>query len=135
MTPTAYGMRLQIVRKDEKRHTIYGWAYVSQDADGVQVVDHSDETIAIETLEKAMHGFMKSSRASGEGHDGRDYGNVVVECIVFTKEKIAAMGLEEGSVPLGCWIGVEVGPETFAKVVSGELSMFSIEGWADKVAA
>lgn len=135
MTTKVRRLNVSIVRKDERRRVVYGWAYQSEGADGVQVVDHSGETIDIDELEKAMHGFMKSSRESGENHNGEDVGNVVVECIVFTKEKLEAMGLEAGSVPLGAWIGVEVSAATFAKVMSGELTMFSIEGTADRVAA
>lgn len=128
-------MRLQIVRKDAERHVVYGWAYVAEDANGVQVVDHSGEYVAIEDLERAFHSFMKSSRNSGQNHDGNDHGNVVVECIVFTNEKLEAMGIPAGTVPLGAWIGVEVNEETFERVASGELGAFSIEGTADRVAA
>jgi len=135
MTTTAYGIQLAIVRKDAKRHIVYGWAYVAKDVNGLQVIDHSDELVAIEDLETAIHGFMKSSRASGIGHDGQDHGGAVVECVVFTKEKLEAMGLEPGSVPFGAWIGVEISDATYARVESGELTMFSIEGTADRVAA
>lgn len=135
-TTAAYGVSLQIVRKDAARHVVYGWAYVAKDADGVQVVDHSGEFVAtVEELEKTFHEFMKESRDSGENHDGNDHGNVVVECVVFTKAKLAAMGIPEGVVPMGAWVGVDVGAETFAKVKDGDLLAFSIEGSAEKVAA
>lgn len=135
MTTATQTIQLSIVRKDAARRMVYGWAYVAKDAEGVQVVDHSEEFVDVAELEKAFHAFMKSHRDSGERHDGLDYGNVVVECVVFTKAKLEAMGIPEGTVPMGAWIGVEVNAATFEKVKSGSLMAFSIEGEADKVSA
>jgi hypothetical protein len=136
MTTAALTLQLSIVRKDAARRMVYGWAYVAKDTAGDQVFDHSGEFVAhVDELEKAFHQFMKSSRDSGERHDGQDHGNIVVECVVFTKAKLAAMGIPEGVVPQGAWIGVEVSAATFEKVKDGSLLSFSIEGEAEKVAA
>jgi hypothetical protein len=53
----------------------------------------------------------------------------MVESVVFTKEKMAAMGIPEGIVPEGWWIGYYIEEDTtWQKVKSGEYSMFSIGG-------
>ena len=48
---------------------------------------------------------------------------------MFTKEKMQAMGIPEGIVPEGWWIGFYVDDdEAWKKVKSGVYQMFSIEG-------
>jgi hypothetical protein len=42
------------------------------------------------------------------------------------------MGLPEDALPQGIWLGFRVNDETFAKVKSGDLKMFSIEGSAQR---
>lgn len=56
---------------------------------------------------------------------------VLVESVMITKEKMLAMGIPEGTVPEGWWIGFLVTDEdVWQKVKSGEYPMFSIEGEA-----
>jgi hypothetical protein len=45
------------------------------------------------------------------------------------------MGLPADSAPTGWWVGFKLDAETFRKVQDGRLSMFSIEGTAERVAA
>jgi hypothetical protein len=53
----------------------------------------------------------------------------MVESCVFTKEKMQAMGIPEGIVPEGWWIGFYVeDDEAWEKVKDGTYQMFSIEG-------
>ena len=55
----------------------------------------------------------------------------LVESVIFTKEKMAAMGIPEGVVPEGWWIGFKVtDDEVWEKVKDGTYPMFSIEGEA-----
>lgn len=61
---------------------------------------------------------------------------VLVESVIFTPEKIAAMGIPEGTVPAGWWIGFKVtDDDVWAKVKDGTYPMFSIEGEAVRVPA
>ena len=56
---------------------------------------------------------------------------VLVESMVFTKEKQNALGIAEGTIPEGWWIGFKVtDPDVWDKVKDGTYSMFSIEGEA-----
>jgi len=120
-------VKLVIKSKDEQRHTISGWAYVSKAASG-EVVDHSGQSIDIHELEKGMQRFMKEGAFSGEMHRG-DAPNPVLECYTFTPEKIAALGLPS-DFPQGTVVTIEVGPEAYAKVKEGSYMMLSIEGQA-----
>jgi len=67
-------------------------------------------------------------------HQGNSQG-VVVESIVFTKEKQAAIGIPEGCVPEGWFIVVQVlDKDLFEEVKNGTYKMFSIQGKVKKIA-
>ena len=54
--------------------------------------------------------------------------------IKLTEEKMAAMGIPEGTLPVGWWIGFQVtDADVWEKVKDGTYSMFSIEGKAERV--
>ena len=111
---------------------VSGWANVAINADGSRPLDWSDDVIQPATLEKAAIGFMEEYRESGVMHKGESKG-AVVESIVFTKEKQAAIGIPEGHVPEGWFITVKIhDPEVFAKVKDGTYKMFSIQGTAQR---
>lgn len=58
----------------------------------------------------------------------------LVESVVFTEEKQRAMGIPEGTLPVGWWIGFKVlDADVWEKVKDGTYSMFSIEGEAERV--
>ena len=59
---------------------------------------------------------------------------VLVESVVFTKEKMEAIGIPEGTLPVGWWIGFKVlDKDVWEKVKNGEYPMFSIEGTAKRI--
>lgn len=114
---------------DEKR-LAFGWASISEDESGTALVDLSEDVIDPETLENAAYEFVKLYREGGEMHERGDCA-VLVESVVFTKEKMAAMGIPDGTLPTGWWIGFYVTDDgVWEKVKSGEYPMFSIEGTA-----
>lgn len=125
------GFDVHKAREDEQ--LVSGWANVALDKSGEAPLDWQDDVIAPETLEKAAINFMLDYRDSGEMHKGKSKGTVV-ESIVLTKEKQAAIGIPEGTVPEGWFITVKVhDPEVFAKVKDGTYRMFSIQGTAKRV--
>ena len=70
---------------------------------------------------------------SGEMHE-RGGAAVLVESVVFTEEKMQAMGIPAGTLPIGWWIGFKVTDEdVWEKVKDGTYPMFSIEGEAERV--
>lgn len=122
-----------VYKAREDEGLVSGWANVAINKDGSIPLDWQDDVIAPATLEKAAIGFMMDYRGSGVMHEGESKGTVV-ESIVLTKEKQAAIGIPEGTVPEGWFITVKVhDPEVFAKVKDGTYRMFSIQGTAKRV--
>lgn len=126
-------MLFDITKAKEDEGLVSGWANVSVNADGSIPLDWQGDVIRPEVLEKAAVNFMLDYRSSGVMHAGDEQG-VVVESIVFTKEKQAILGIPEGHVPEGWFITVKVtNPEVFKAVKEGKYRMFSIQGSAKRI--
>ena len=122
--------RVSVQKSSDEKRLAFGWASISQDESGKELVDLSEDVIDPETLENAAYEFVRLYREGGEMHERGDCA-VLVESVVFTKEKMAAMGIRDGTLPTGWWIGFYVtDDEVWEKVKSGEYPMFSIEGTA-----
>lgn len=122
--------RFKIAKSIEDKRIAFGWASIAKDEAGNDLVDLSDDIIEPDTLENAAYEFVKLYREGGEMHE-RGGCATLVESIVFTPEKMSAMGIPEGTLPTGWWIGFHVtDDEVWSKVKSGEYPMFSIEGEA-----
>lgn len=121
------------ISKTTDQGLVSGWANVARNADGSIPLDWQGDIIRPEVLEKAAIDFMLNCRGSGEMHTGPSRGTVV-ESIVFTKDKQAALGIPEGIVPEGWFITVKIDdPEVFDKVKSGKYRMFSIQGHGKRI--
>ncbi len=121
------------ISKSNDEGLVSGWANVSLQPDGTPPLDWQDDIIRTEVLEKAAIDFMLDYRGSGVMHEGECKG-VVVESIVFTKAKQAAIGIPEGTIAEGWFITVKVlDPEVFKLVKSGVFKMFSIQGNAKRI--
>ncbi len=125
-----------IAKLDEDKRLVFGWAYQAKKPDGTTVEDHSRKVIPMEELEPAVYQFMIDSRTADEMHerveteDGERIGDVV-ESMLFSKDKLRALGLAEDALPEGWWVGVRVYPdEVWAKVKDGTYRMFSVTGLA-----
>lgn len=122
--------RFKIAKSIEDKRIAFGWASIAKDEAGNDLVDLSDDIIEPDTLENAAYEFVKLYREGGEMHE-RGGCATLVESIVFTPEKMSAMGIPDGTLPTGWWIGFHVtDDEVWSKVKSGEYPMFSIEGEA-----
>lgn len=122
--------RFKITKSDDDRHLAFGWANVSQSAAGDELEDCHGDLIDPETLENAAYQFVELYREGGEMHE-RGGCAVLIESIVFTAEKMQALGIPEGTLPVGWFIGFKVTDEdVWEKVKSGDYPMFSIEGTA-----
>lgn len=122
-----------IAKSDDAQRLAFGWASVASDAVGKSIVDFHGDEISIQELEKAAYNFVELYREGGEMHERGDCA-VLVESIVFTKAKQQALGIPEGVLPEGWWIGFHVTDEAvWKRVKDGTYSMFSIEGKAKRV--
>ena len=126
----------EIRKIDPEQRRFWGWAYISKRADGTQVVDHSGDTIstpeARASFEKAWYGYVRDSGAGDDMHDLRSASRLI-EAVHFDKAKAEAMGIPEGSVPEGVWVGFEAeqtpaGDQLWERVKNGDRSMISIYG-------
>lgn len=128
------GVKISVsIEKTSDQGLVSGWANVARNADGTIPLDWQGDVIRPEVLEKAAIDFMLNYRDSGEMHRGSSKGTVV-ESIVFTKDKQAALGIPEGLVPEGWFITVKIDDqEVFDKVKSGQYRMFSIQGHGKRV--
>lgn len=97
------------------------------------MVDHSGDIVDVAEIEKAAYRFVKLYREGSDNHERGGIG-VVIESMVFTKEKAEALGIPAGVMPEGWWVGFEVSDEeVWKKIKDGTYSMFSIEGTAERV--
>ena len=120
--------RNPILKINDEKQLAFGWANIAIHVNGEQTPDLQGDIVDPDVLEDAAYRFVELYRAGGEMHENPDVA-VLVESVVFTKEKMWAMGIPEGIVPEGWWIGFHVqDPEVWEKVKNGEYTMFSIEG-------
>lgn len=124
-----------IYKTDDDKRLVFGWASVSIKVDGEQLEDHQKDLIDPEDLEEAAYEYVLNFRDTGEEHNQglRKKGKLVESC-VFTAEKQKAMGIPEGILPIGWWIGFKIEDDAaWEKVKNGTYRMFSIEGRANRV--
>lgn len=117
--------RIDVEKVDDEQRMVWGWAYVCQDENGEQVVDHSGEAVELSTIQKAAENFILQSRRGGVMH--RTKAGFVCQSIVVTDEIAKALGIT--SRKRGWFIGFKVtDDETWEKVKTGKLRAFSIGG-------
>ncbi|OQB13225.1 MAG: hypothetical protein BWY15_01854 [Firmicutes bacterium ADurb.Bin193] len=121
---------VKIRKINEEKQLAFGWANISTRANGEVIQDWQDDIIDISDLEEAAYNFVLHHRSGGEMHKKSDVA-VLVESVVYTADKIEAMGFDPAVTPQGWWIGFKItDADVWEKVKSGEYNMFSIEGEA-----
>ena len=124
-----------IYKTDDDKRLVFGWASISITVDGEQLEDRQKDIIDPEDLEEAVYEYVLNFRDTGEEHikTMRKKGKLVESC-VFTAEKQKAMGIPEGIVPVGWWIGFKIEDDAaWERVKNGTYKMFSIEGKANRI--
>ncbi len=125
----SFSVPVKVVKSDEVKNLVFGWASVAFTPDGKQIIDKQGHAIDIEDLEDTAYAFTVNGHGSGDMHSSEGFGELV-ESMVLTKEKAELMGIPPGTTPEGWWVGFRVPPEYHEQVRSGERTMFSIEGTA-----
>lgn len=125
--------RFKITKSDDEKMLAFGWASVSIRVDGEVIEDWQKDIVEPEELENAAYEYVRLYREGGEMHE-RGGAAVLIESVVFTEDKMKAMGIPSGILPVGWWIGFKVTDESvWEKVKDGTYPMFSIEGEAERV--
>lgn len=123
-----------ILKTDDDKRLVFGWASVAITVDGEQLEDRQKDVIEPEDLEEAAYEYVLNFRDTGEEHVStmRKKGKLVESC-VFTEEKQQAMGIPPGTLPVGWWIGFKIeDDDAWERVKNGTYKMFSIEGRATR---
>ena len=95
--------RVDITKKDEEKQYVFGWAKIAVDENGNQLIDRQNDLIDPEELEQTAYTYVEFYREAGEMHE-RGGAGVLIESIIFTKEKMKTLGIEEGTLPEGWWV-------------------------------
>ena len=123
-------VNFEVKKSVDDKKQVFGWANVAEDEQGNLLEDYQGDSITSEELEKTAYDYVLKFRVAGERHNPalRKKGKMI-ESIVFTKEKLQALGLPEDSLPCGWWVGFQITDDnTWEKIKKGEYNMFSIEG-------
>jgi len=124
---------VDISKMNDEQHLVFGWANVSINADGSVPLDWQGDITSPEVLEKAAYQYVLKYRTTGEMHQGEAVGYLVESCM-FTKQKMQAMGIPEGILPEGWWVGFYIPDDDVVdKIKSGQYRMFSIQGKAKRL--
>lgn len=130
MEEKAIAGKFAVQKSDDDKRLAFGWASIALCENGKTLEDRQHDIITPEVLEQAAYNFVRLYREGGEMHE-RGGVAVLIESVVYTKEKMTAMGIPQGILPVGWWIGFYVTDDAvWEKVKRGEYSMFSIEGTA-----
>jgi hypothetical protein len=122
------GTMIDFAKAADDKHTVFGWANVSVQADGSVPLDWDGDVMSPAVLEKAAYQFVLKHRTTGEMHEGGVVGHLI-ESVMFTKEKMLSMGIPVGTVPEGWWVGFHIPDEEVCnKIKEGKYNMFSIQG-------
>ncbi len=120
----------EVLYKNDDEQLVFGWANVSIRKTGEQITDSQDHQIDTEQLEYAMYAYNLVFRKMGVNHILKSKG-LLIESMVFTKEKLEKMGLPGEILPEAAWVGFYIPDrELYNKVKEGDYEMFSIEGRA-----
>lgn len=119
-----------IAKADDSLQNVFGWASVAVAKNGATVVDGEGDIIDVADLELAAYDFVLDARGSGEDHNGEPVDGQLIESVVFTEDKVAALGLEKGALPLGWFVGFHIPDRGAYERTKTSKAGFSIEGRA-----
>lgn len=129
-----FGMTPGKPGEDMAAQLVFGWANVSVQEDGTTPMDWQGDIIETPVLESAAYNFVLEHGLANQEHEYGTECGWLVESMMFTKDKMAAMGIPEGTLPEGWFVGFYIpDPVVYQKVVDGEYNMFSIEGRARRI--
>lgn len=133
----AFHLVVPVLRTAEEKREVYGFLSVAKDASGTTVTDTHGSQISVDELERMAHRYLVEARGVGEQHQRFEGIGHVIESVVLTREKQAAIppkGIPEGNVHEGWFVGFRVDDQdTWGRLKRGELTGLSIGGYAKRV--
>lgn len=129
-----FGMMPGEPGEEIEQQLVFGWANVTLQEDGTLPFDWQGDMIDTDVLESAAYNYVLNSGIMNQEHQWGTDSGWLVESMMFTAEKMAALGIPAGSVPEGWFVGFYVpDPDVYKKVKNGDYNMFSIEGSARRI--
>ena len=118
-----------IVKLDEEKRLVFGWASIIKDVYGKVLLDRQEDFIDSEDeLEKSAYDYVLKSRDGGEMHIRKGV-STMIESVVLSEEKQKALGIPAGVVPIGWWVGFKVtDARVWGEVKKGGYIGFSVHG-------
>ncbi len=122
-------VNFKVLKSNEDKMLCFGWAVLSKDKDGTEVVDTQMDCITPDDLEALAYRHVLLYRNSGEMHVGTGGKGILIESVVTTLEKQSVWGITQNFIPIGWWIGIKVlDKNVWDKVKNGTYQAFSIQG-------
>lgn len=120
---------LTVDKNAEEQQLIFGFANVSVQEDGTPPKDWQGDIIKTVELENAAYNYVLHSGIANQEHVANTDCGILIESMMFTKEKCAALGIPDGILPEAWWVGFYIPDKSvYQKVKDGTYNMFSIEG-------
>lgn len=130
---------IAIERADEDRMQVFGWMYVSEDSDGVQIEDDKKGIMPPEVLERGAYDFVANHRIMSAQHAREadrttpvQFGHCI-ESMFFDRTKWDLLGGKPASAPVSAWwVGFQItDPAIWQAVKRGDFKDFSLAGVAE----
>lgn len=129
-----FGMTPGEPGEEIEQQLVFGYANVSIQEDGTAPFDWEGDETPTSILETAAYNFVLNHGMVNQEHEWGTECGWLVESMMFTREKMAALGIPEGILPEAWFVGFYIpDPEVYKKVKNGEYNMFSIEGTARRI--
>ena len=87
-----------------EQQLVFGWANVTLQEDGTTPFDWQGDIIDTDILESAAYDFVLKHGLANQEHKWDTDCGWLVESMVFTKDKMAALGIPEGNTRRLVWI-------------------------------
>lgn len=130
---TDFKIDIDLKKIDEEQMLVFGWLSVAKDELGNDIIDKQGDIVPVEELEKAAYDFNLFARKAGDMHKNTNGVGRLVESVVFTEEKQKALGIPQGILKIGWFVGFKIDDvDVWKRIKSGELSAFSIGGKAQR---
>lgn len=128
---------ITIQRSDASKRQIFGWAYQTRTPSGDVIIDLNRGFTDTDILEEGAYDFVLVCRSMGEMHEKEEDGSKfvmrgrLIESMMFTRDKCDALGIPQGLLPEGWWVGFYVDDDaTWDAIERGELKDLSVAGIA-----
>jgi hypothetical protein len=77
---TGKNQQFTVVKSDDEKRLVFGWANIAVRTDGEQVVDLQGDVINTEVLEKAAYEYTVEFGSAGEMHERGGVGRTILSC-------------------------------------------------------